>query len=198
LKTRFTDLTVKSLPLGKHFDTVTPAFGVRVGKNRRTWVVMRGKQRRLITLGHYPHLPISEARTKAKQLLAVTQIDHERVTFQQAYDLFVKIALPSRRPITAYEYQRIPALTGSPVRVLANTAQLSASTSAAYKFRRLRLTHRVKLPIHAPTYISRHHNMATFQSAYTGCSEIPVSNLHQIQSRTGAISSSSRDGRCLL
>lgn len=107
MKTRLTDLAVKSLPVGKHFDTVTPAFGIRVWKNKRTWIVMRGKQRQLIRLGHYPQLSLSEARTKAKQLLAVTQLDHERVTFQQAYDLFVKIVLPTRKPVTAYEYQRI-------------------------------------------------------------------------------------------
>lgn len=96
---RLTDLAIKSLPIGKHFDSSTPAFGIRVGKNRRTWVVMRGKQRQLIRLGHYPAMTLSEARTKGKQLLAATQLNHERVTFQQAYDLFEKgSTCPQRSP----------------------------------------------------------------------------------------------------
>jgi hypothetical protein len=50
---RLTDLSIRSLPVGKYFDSTTPAFGIRVGKNRRTWIVMRGRQRQLIRLGHY-------------------------------------------------------------------------------------------------------------------------------------------------
>ena len=35
-------------------------------------------------------MSLSEARTKGKQLLASTLLNHERVTFQEAYDLFCK------------------------------------------------------------------------------------------------------------
>lgn len=104
---RFTDLSIRSLPIGKHFDSSTPAFGIRVGKNRRTWIVMRGKKRQLISLGHYPHMSLSEARTKGKQLLASTQLDHERVTFQEAFDLFVKTFLTAKKPRTQYDYKRV-------------------------------------------------------------------------------------------
>jgi integrase len=106
-KMRFTDLAIKSLSVGKHFDSSTPGFGMRVGKHRRTWIVQRGSDRRIIRVGHYPALSLSEARTKGKQLLASTQIDHERVTMREAYDIFVKIYLPTKKPITAYEYKRI-------------------------------------------------------------------------------------------
>jgi hypothetical protein len=68
----FTDLTVKSLPQGKHFDASTPAFGMRVGKNRRTWIVQRGVDRRIIRVGHYPALSLQDARKAAKKLLAST------------------------------------------------------------------------------------------------------------------------------
>jgi integrase len=104
---KLTDLIVKSLPIGKHFDSTTPAFGIRVGKNRRTWIVMKGKERQLIRLGHYPALSLAEARTKGKQLLAATQFTHERVTFQQAYDLFCNIYLPAKKPRTQYDYKRV-------------------------------------------------------------------------------------------
>ena len=43
---RLTDLTVRSLPAGTHFDETTPAIGIRVGEHRRTWIVMRGRERR--------------------------------------------------------------------------------------------------------------------------------------------------------
>jgi integrase len=101
-----TDLAIKHLPEGKHFDNRTPGFGIRVGKQKRTWIVMRGKQRQLIRLGHYPAMTLAEARTRGKQLLAATQIDHERISFKEAYDLFCKTHLPSKKPRTQQEYKR--------------------------------------------------------------------------------------------
>jgi integrase len=100
-------MVVKSLPIGKHFDPSTPAFGMRVGKHRRTWIIQRGTERRIIRVGHYPAMTLAEARQKGKQLLAATQLNHERVTMQQAYDLFVKVYLPSKKPRTQYDYKRV-------------------------------------------------------------------------------------------
>lgn len=84
----FTELSIKSLPPGKHFDASTPAFGMRVGKNRRTWIVQRGADRRIIRIGHYPALTLQDARKAAKALLASPLPTSKRVSFQQAYDLF--------------------------------------------------------------------------------------------------------------
>ena len=50
----FTDLAVQKLPPGTYFARRPPAFGIRVGKNRRTWIVTKGKNRTKVTLGHYP------------------------------------------------------------------------------------------------------------------------------------------------
>jgi integrase len=61
----FTDLAVQKLPPGTYFDGRTPAFGIRVGKNRRTWIVTKGKNRTKVTLGHYPALSLADARKKA-------------------------------------------------------------------------------------------------------------------------------------
>ena len=41
-KIGLTDLSVRSLKEGLYFDTKTPAFGIRVGKNRKTWLVAIG------------------------------------------------------------------------------------------------------------------------------------------------------------
>jgi hypothetical protein len=103
---RFTDQTVRTLPVGKYFDETTPAFGIRVGKNRRTWIVQRGADRRIIRVGHYPAMTLSEARTKGKQLLASTQLNHDRVSFEDAYELFKKTHLPRLRERTQLDYKR--------------------------------------------------------------------------------------------
>ena len=45
-----TDLTVRTLPEGLHLDTRLPSFGIRVGKRRKTWIVIKGKNRTMISL----------------------------------------------------------------------------------------------------------------------------------------------------
>jgi integrase len=105
-KMRLSDQTVRTLPIGKYFDDTTPAFGIRVGKNRRTWIVMRGKQRQLIRIGHYPAMSLAEARTKGKQLLAATQLNHDRVSLEEGYDLFKKTHLPRLKARSQYDYKR--------------------------------------------------------------------------------------------
>jgi integrase len=64
-KIAFTDLTVQSLTPGVYFDKKTPAFGLRVGKNRRTWIVLKGAKSTKVRLGHYPALSLAQARRKA-------------------------------------------------------------------------------------------------------------------------------------
>jgi len=64
---RFTDLAIRSLSEGLYFDEATPAFGIRVGKTRRTWLVIKGARasRSKVRIGHYPALSLAEARRKA-------------------------------------------------------------------------------------------------------------------------------------
>lgn len=52
-------------PEGIYFDEKTPAFGMRVGKNRKTWIVLKEPNRTKLRLGHYPDLSLAEARKKA-------------------------------------------------------------------------------------------------------------------------------------
>lgn len=65
-----TELTIAKLKVGVHMDQRTPDFGIRVGKRRRSWIIVRGAGRVKETFGHYPALSLSEARTEAKRLLA--------------------------------------------------------------------------------------------------------------------------------
>jgi integrase len=64
-KTRLTDLAVRSLPEGLYLDERTPSFGIRVGKNRKTWIVIKGPSRTKVRLGYYPELSLADARKKA-------------------------------------------------------------------------------------------------------------------------------------
>lgn len=61
-KISLTDMGVQKLTAGTYFDARTPAFGIRVGKHRKTWIATKGKDRRVITLGHYPTVSLSDAR----------------------------------------------------------------------------------------------------------------------------------------
>ena len=53
-----TDLSIQKLKFnGKHmiyWDSNLGGFGVRVGKRTKTFVVMVGKERKVISLGRYP------------------------------------------------------------------------------------------------------------------------------------------------
>jgi integrase len=67
MRAALTDLTVRSLKEGTYFDTKTPAFGVRVGKLRKTWIIVRGAERQQTIIGHYPELSLAEARLAARK-----------------------------------------------------------------------------------------------------------------------------------
>jgi hypothetical protein len=60
-----TDILFQKLPEGLQFDTKVKNFGMRVGKSRKTWVVVKGENRTKITLGHYPDISLSEVRKLA-------------------------------------------------------------------------------------------------------------------------------------
>lgn len=103
----FSEMSVKKLPPGKHFDASTPGFGIRVGKHKRTFIVQRGQDRRIIRVGHYPAMSLSEARTKGKQLLATTQLNPERITFEDAYGIFKRVHIARLKARTQLDYTRI-------------------------------------------------------------------------------------------
>jgi integrase len=47
------------------YDTSLPGFGILVGKRTKTFFVVRGKERKLTVLGHYPDLTLKRARSLA-------------------------------------------------------------------------------------------------------------------------------------
>ena len=63
MRVKLTDVTVASLKKGEYWDAAFPAFGVRVGKRAKTFILNHNKTRK--KLGRYPALSLAEARRKA-------------------------------------------------------------------------------------------------------------------------------------
>src|SRR5438552_1705901 len=95
-----TDLIVSRLKEpGTYFDKTIRAFGIRVLKNRKTWIVVRGRERIRARVGHYPDMSLADARKEAKKLLAEDSKPHSRITFNEAYEPF-KRAIETKKPRT--------------------------------------------------------------------------------------------------
>jgi len=105
-----TDIVVSRLKEpGTYFDKHTPAFGIRVGKNRKTWIVVRGRERKRTRIGHYPTVSLAEARKKALVLLG-TPLSAEQPPapkFSEAVAQFYAVHLPTLKPKTQYQLRRV-------------------------------------------------------------------------------------------
>jgi integrase len=103
----FTDVVISRLKEpGIYYDVTTPGFGVRVGKNRKVWVVVRGKQRQRIKIGRYPSMTLADARKEAKRLLLEKPKKNDRMTFDDAYELY-KPDMERLKPRTQRDYKRM-------------------------------------------------------------------------------------------
>jgi integrase len=102
----FTDVVVQRLKTpGIYYDTTTPAFGIRVGKNRKAWVITRGTERDRVTIGRYPSMSLAEARKEAKRLLTEEPAKGDKISFAEAYEGY-KEAITQRKPRTQHDYKR--------------------------------------------------------------------------------------------
>jgi len=106
-KIAFTDLTVRSLPPGTRWDTKAPAFGIRIDKRRKTWLVVQSKARVQTVVGHYPQMTLSSARAEAKHLLAAAPERRNRVTFSMARGRFIEENYRGKRYTTKKEAERL-------------------------------------------------------------------------------------------
>lgn len=99
-----TDISVQKLQPGLHFDEKVKNFAIRVGKNRRTWIVVKGENRTKITLGHYPAMSLSEARKRAMLALATPTQEKVRISFPDAVQEFLGLSrwrFHSKRVLTS-------------------------------------------------------------------------------------------------
>lgn len=101
---QLTDLTIKSLKPGLYLDKTTPAFGLRVGKNRKTWLVLKGPTRTKVKIGHYPSLSLRDARKKALVALGSPYASSEAPSFPDALDQF--LALDRWKENSKYQLER--------------------------------------------------------------------------------------------
>jgi integrase len=87
---RLTDLTIPKLRPGVYMDDRTPGFGVRIGKNRRTFIAVVGRGRVKTTVGHFPALKVADARKEALRLTLTPQEQKpEAISFEKARDAFL-------------------------------------------------------------------------------------------------------------
>ena len=93
-----TDIAVRTLKPGRYFDEKLPAFGIRIGKHRRTWIAMKGENRNTITLGHYPAISLQDARRRAMAAFVAPEVAKAAITFPEARNAF--LALDRWRPLT--------------------------------------------------------------------------------------------------
>jgi integrase len=107
-----TDISVRALKgsdkYETFFDTKTPAFGIRVGKKVKTWIVVRGKNRERVTIGRYPDMSLSDARTEAKKLLSTAPEPKQLpMTFAEARVLFLDEHYRGKAPRTKYNVTKL-------------------------------------------------------------------------------------------
>lgn len=103
-----TDVVVSRLQQpGTYYDKTTPAFAIRVGKNRKTWFVIRGRERLRTNIGLYPAVSLADARREAKKLLLQIPVKSDRITLSKAYDTFKTEHVSKKKARTKADYKRM-------------------------------------------------------------------------------------------
>lgn len=106
-KTTLTDTGISSLQYRgtriDMWDSKLPAFGLRVGKESKTFIVKHANRR--FTLGRYPSMSLAEARQKARHILISEPVKTSDLTFAQALDIFVKTHCASKKERTGKDYE---------------------------------------------------------------------------------------------
>lgn len=109
-----TDIAIRNASVGTHWDSVIRGFGLRVGKNNRSFIVLLGSGRRF-KIGQYPAMSLSDARKEARRHLAEKHLGKtipKFVAFEDARNRYLEAARAKNRPSTVFGYQsrlnRIP------------------------------------------------------------------------------------------
>jgi integrase len=140
-----TDVSIRALrPTDTYvtwYDKALPAFGVRVGKRSKTFVVMLGKERKRLTLGKYPSTKLQDARQQARDLIygiqPPTQVRPPAIspTASEAVAIFLERHAHNARTRTISDYKRVlqkhflPAVGALPLNEVA-TEQILSITDA--------------------------------------------------------------------
>jgi integrase len=101
-----TDIAVSALKTpGIFMDKRLPAFGIRVGKKRKTWFIVPDQRRVTKVIGHYPDMSVAAARDTARKLLA-TRSPFREIKLDEAAAQFLALHKEKVRPATHYSVQR--------------------------------------------------------------------------------------------
>ena len=113
MRAHLTEIAVRALKpvAGKQFkvwDSATPGFGVLVNERSKSWVVMRGRERKLKVIGRFPSTSLSDARFEAKKLLVspVSGSQPPSPSFLETRDQFLEKHGATLRPRSLYQIKR--------------------------------------------------------------------------------------------
>ena len=109
---RLEDASLRSLPTSErqtdYWCDRLPGFGVRVSPGgTKTFVLNQNKTRR--TIGRYPLLSLSEARTEARRLMAektLGKIRPQSITYPEAVKVFLEEKRARRKARTVADLER--------------------------------------------------------------------------------------------
>jgi integrase len=101
----FTDLKIQSLQPGEFWDTKLASFGIRVGKNTKTFILKKDNRR--IKLGRYPSITLQDARRKALTLKGSQLNGGTDLTLGEAIELFYRTHCHTYRPSSLYQTQHL-------------------------------------------------------------------------------------------
>ena len=96
-QTQLTDLSIRNIqppPTGQatYWDGTLPGFGLRISQGgTKSFVLVHGRSRQRVTIGRYPIITLSQARTKAKEMLAEHTLGKQEaptLKFEEALTLF--------------------------------------------------------------------------------------------------------------
>lgn len=113
---KLTEVSVRHLEPPKtgqvtYWDTTLPSFGLRLNAGgTKTWTIMRGLDRRRISIGRYPLVGIAVAREQAKKLLAEVVLSRNvapPITLDELTEQFLKASKLRNKPRTTVDYQRL-------------------------------------------------------------------------------------------
>jgi len=108
---RLTDKYIASLKIDgtkvKHFDDGLPNFGVRVYKSGVSFVVMKGNDRRMRTIGRYPNMSLKEARIRAVKIMNESDPYVRSKSAEMSIVDFLDSSAKRNKPRTTADYKRL-------------------------------------------------------------------------------------------
>lgn len=109
MRQKLTDIAIQKLrhPESgdvKYWDEVLPGFGVRLTARAKSFFVVRGRARKLTTIGRYPDISLQDARREAKRLLVHSDIPKATNHLPDAVLAFLNEVKDTVRPKTLDQY----------------------------------------------------------------------------------------------